>query len=377
NGTETIEAYNDLSFALLTTKGTATDPGDVILKSFVGAVRGGSIDAHGSVTANAVGIDFDQINANGDLNLNSSADIAGNGFTAVGAVAINAAGVVKFRSVSGAAISLSTKGDMTINNLQVATAVDIAANNLSIGLLSQTPGAPGPLELTITGFGGAVGNSANLTVDAPNGLYVPILREATAVITTDALQISMVDPTITKSMLLTTPDQVLWFNDVSSQPVLGNNVQFYQPDDEFYLQVNNRFVKTDSYIVQYDASAQVQQEFDGALINGPSFVRDFDRMGWLGDSEQLFVEGGADNQNGWQFPVEAFDLHLQRFYGDGVALAQPGQPGVSIGDSGGPTELLSDGLGFTIIVKKKPTVLPGALTHRGVHAHGKFHEAMR
>ncbi len=340
-------------------------------------MRGGSIDAHGSVTANAVGIDFDQINANGDLNLNSSADIAGNGFTAVGAVAINAAGVVKFRSVSGAAISLSTKGDMTINNLQVATAVDIAANNLSIGLLSQTPGAPGPLELTITGFGGAVGNSANLTVDAPNGLYVPILREATAVITTDALQISMVDPTITKSMLLTTPDQVLWFNDVSSQPVLGNNVQFYQPDDEFYLQVNNRFVKTDSYIVQYDASAQVQQEFDGALINGPSFVRDFDRMGWLGDSEQLFVEGGADNQNGWQFPVEAFDLHLQRFYGDGVALAQPGQPGVSIGDSGGPTELLSDGLGFTIIVKKKPTVLPGALTHRGVHAHGKFHEAMR
>ena len=50
----------------------------------------------------------------------------------------------------------------------------------------------------------------------------------------------MIDPTITKSMLLTTPDQVLWFNDVSSQPVLGNNVQFYQPDDEFYLQVNNK-----------------------------------------------------------------------------------------------------------------------------------------
>ena len=52
-GTQTIEANKDLSFALLTTKGTATDPGDVILKSFAGAVRGGSIDANGSVAANA------------------------------------------------------------------------------------------------------------------------------------------------------------------------------------------------------------------------------------------------------------------------------------------------------------------------------------
>ena len=309
-GSQTIEAMNDLVYTTLTTTGTATDPGDVNLRSLAGAVRGGSIYAHGFVTANGVGIDFDQIDALAGLTLNSSADVFGNGFTTSGSVIINAAGSVEFGDVNAGSISLSTPGNMTFNKLMVATAMDLAANNLSIGLVTQDPRAKGPLELTITGYKGSVGTSAELTIDASNGIDISQLREVNATITTTALQITMGDPTITNTLLLTTPDQVLVFDDASSRPQLGNNVQFYQPSDDFYLMLNGRSILTNSFIVQYDAEAQVQQYFEGALINGPSFVRDFDRLGRVGEEGFGYSSSGDDSTATWYFPVEAFDRHL-------------------------------------------------------------------
>jgi hypothetical protein len=308
-GTQTLTAQHDIVFSNLTTTGTATDPGDVNLRAIVGAARGGSIHAHGSASIDAAGIYFSEIDVLGGLNMTSSADITGNSFSAEGSVVVDAAGTVSLTSANGADLVLATPGSITMDNLTVSTAVDFAAANLNLGVLSQAPNMQGPLELTLTGYGGGVGQSASVTIDAPNGLIIPQLRETTASITTNALQIAMGDPTISKTMRLATPDQILWFNDVSSQPVLGVNVQFYQPSHDFFVDVDNRSIQTDSYIVQYDAAASVQQFYNGSLINGPSFVRDFGRLDETGNEGDPTLT--SDDLSGpWYFPVEKFDRHL-------------------------------------------------------------------
>ena len=348
-GTQTLTAQDDLVYTNLTTKGRGTDLGDVNLQSLAGAVRGGTIHAHGLVSATGVGIDFNHIDAPAGLTLNSFADITGGGFTTSGAVSIHAVGAVEFGDVTGASITLATPGDMSFNSLTVATAMNLSADNLAIGLITQDPRSRGPLQLSITGYQGGIGTSAQLTIDAPNGLYVSQLREADAVIATNAFQIAMGDPTITNTLRLTTPDQVLLFDDASSQPVLGANVQFYQPSKDFYLTVDNRFIRTDSYIVQYDAGAQVQQDFGGALINGPSFVRDFDRLGRVGE-EGFGSSVSGDNSTGpWYFPVEAFDLHLAAMNWRTVKQVGSG-PAVNI--SGADAGSASGPAAFTVVFKR-------------------------
>ena len=349
-GTQTIEAQQDIVYATLTATGDATDPGDVYLQSVAGAVRGGSIQAHGFVSASGAGIYFDDIDALAGVMLDSSADIVGTRFASSGPVLIDAAGAIDIADVSAGSIALSTPGDISFHTLTVATAADLASNNLTIGTLTQAPGAKGPLDLSITGYQGGIGTSANLTIDAPNGIYIPQLRERNAVITTTALQITMGDPTIIDTFLLTTPDQILLFDDASARPLLGNNVQFYQPDDDFYAVISNRSIRTDSYIVQYDAEAQVQQDFEGALINGPSFVRDFDRLGR--DGEQGFDASlpDDDSTSPWYFPVEAFDRHLAAMNWRPVKRVGSG-PAVNI--EGAEANFASAPAGFTAVFTRK------------------------
>ncbi|HLH49784.1 MAG TPA: hypothetical protein VKV96_10615 [Roseiarcus sp.] len=129
--------------------------------------------------------------------------------------------------------------------------------------------------------------------------------EKTASITTAALDIAIRDPTIANTMRLATPDQILWFDNVSSRPVRGVNVQFYQPGGDFFLDVDDRFIQTDSYIAQYDAAAAVQRAYQGGFLNGPSFVRDFDRLGRSG--EQGAASEIPDDGSIWYFPVDDFD----------------------------------------------------------------------
>ncbi len=183
-GTQTLTAQGDIVFSNLTTTGIASDPGDVDLTASAGAVRGGTIDAHGSSTIGAAGIFFDEINVLDNLTLTSSADIAGQSFSANGSVAIDATGTVSLTSAHGADLNFSTSGSITMNNLTVSTAVNFGAANLNIGVLSQAPGAAGPLTVSITGDnGGGVGNSASRGDDqrAERPQLIPFLRETKCV----------------------------------------------------------------------------------------------------------------------------------------------------------------------------------------------------
>ena len=307
-GTQILRANADLDFGQLTTLGGPGDRGDVTLVSYAGAVRGGSIAANGSVFASGVGIDFDVIDAVAGVTLISSADIAGTALSTQGTAVIEAATTVAIGNINAASLAMSTPGAIAIGEMTIATAVDLAAQNITVGELRQAAGVPGPLMLSLTGYAGGIGQTADLAIDAPNGLFVSQLSENTVSISTTARQVTIADALLTGTMRLVTPTSNLWFNDVSSGPVLGNDVQFYRPDDRFYLLQSGTDTITNSYIVQYDSGPAIHEDVNGVIYNGASLVRDIDRQGRVGD-DGLFP-AFDDDAALWHFPVEAFDRHL-------------------------------------------------------------------
>jgi len=314
-GTQTLSAASDITFVNLTVRGIPGDAGDIILNSG-GAILGG--DAH----------------ANGEAD-----------FTAAGAISLG--------NLTASSVALSTPGDLTLADLAVLTGARFGVGNLRIGILHQKPNATGPLALDLTGYKGGIGNSAVLTVDALNGIVIGQLWEGDTTLATNASLVAIEDAFVTRTLDLTTASDRIWVNDQSSSPQNGFDVQLFQPSDAFYLTQNATFTTTNAFVVQYGASSAIVDQLFGNTYLGASFTRDFNRQGWLGNTGPLFAEEGLAGQPGWQFPVEAFDAHLQHVSGGGVVLEQPGEPAVAMGDVGSDAQLVSDELGFTIVIHKK------------------------
>jgi len=336
----------------LVATGIPGDAGDIDIAAG-GAIHGGDVDANGALNASADGMTFGDIDANAGVSLDSLGAITAGNVTTLGSFEIDADGAITLGNISAPNLIFSNPGSLTFGDLTVSTSISFAASDIHIGLLRQSPGATGPLDVSLTGYEGGIGNSATLTIDAPNGVLIPELRERDATISTNASVVTIDKALIAHTLDLTTAWDNIWVDDQSASPKNGVDVDLFQPGGSFYLTQNATLTTTNAFVVQYgDNSAIVDQLFGGSYL-GASFVRDFDRQGWSGDGQMLSIEGGADNQDSWQFPIEAFDLHLQRLFGEGKTLAQPGQPAVNMGDMGAETELVGDGLGFTIVVKRR------------------------
>jgi len=351
-GTQNLSAAGDITFVKLVATGIPGDAGDIDIAAG-GAIHGGDVDANGALNASADGMTFGDIDANAGVSLDSLGAITAGNVTTLGSFEIDADGAITLGNISAPNLIFSNPGSLTFGDLTVSTSISFAASDIHIGLLRQSPGATGPLDVSLTGYEGGIGNSATLTIDAPNGVLIPELRERDATISTNASVVTIDKALIAHTLDLTTAWDNIWVDDQSASPKNGVDVDLFQPGGSFYLTQNATLTTTNAFVVQYgDNSAIVDQLFGGSYL-GASFVRDFDRQGWSGDGQMLSIEGGADNQDSWQFPIEAFDLHLQRLFGEGKTLAQPGQPAVNMGDMGAETELVGDGLGFTIVVKRR------------------------
>ena len=195
-------------------------------------------------------------------------------------------------------VYLQAAGKLNLGNITVSKQLTLGANDLS-GTIHQSLPPSGPLQLSITGYHGAVGHSANLTVDAPDGLVMPLLKFYDSQITTTAKSVSVLSAYVPGSLLLDTPLQSIWVNDRSPGPNAGHNAQMYQPDFAFALDVDNYHTTTDAFVVWYDPTAQVTDILNGLAFDGASLVRDTDRLMYNGSALQvlLVLTKGPDGED--------------------------------------------------------------------------------
>ena len=311
-------AGGDISFTKLKSGGLAGDPGNMMLTAG-GAVRGGDIDALGVLTIVAKGILFNQINATAGLNLTSSADIIGKGFTTLGDAVLSSDGETTLGDASAASLSVTTPKSLSFNNLTVLTAVEFAARVVKVGMLRQKPTAGVPLVMTLTGYRGSIGDSAVLAIEAPNGLIVPRLSEGTATITTTAGLVSISDATILNSFWLATAYLSLWDDNTSPRPVRAGDVQLYQPGKSFFLTMNGARVTTNTFVVRYGPRAEVAALMGGIYL-GASLVRDIERLVRPGGFGIHFDWIAVDAWTAASKPVDSFVLLIEKLQSRGLTL---------------------------------------------------------
>ncbi|OJX15880.1 MAG: hypothetical protein BGO82_13335 [Devosia sp. 67-54] len=231
-------------------------------------------------------------------------------------------------------VYIEAAGKLNIGDLQVKRELTLGVNELS-GHITQVPPGPDPLRLSITGYHGGIGTSANLVVDAPSGLIMPILRFYDSQIETTAKSVAILSAYVPGSLRLTTPFQTLWVDDRSPRPTPGSNAQMYQPDYAFSLDLDTYHTTTNAFVVWYDPTAQITNLLNGLPVDGASLVRDTVRLMTHNDPLQvlLIVTVGPDGE-----PVQHeffFDEKGHRVVIDGVVY-----PVGVVGD--GPAVQLSE-----------------------------------
>jgi hypothetical protein len=233
-----------------------------------------ALEAVTSATISAVTGNID-ITADGAFHANLVAAPKGN-------VAIDANGDLTVDLLKAATLNLDSAGALTLPDLQIARSATLESNALSAHI-QQVPSGPDPLVLDLEGYKGGVGTTAAVTVDAPAGLDVTMLKFVDSVLSANAARIAVDSAYVPGSFRLTSPFQTLFFNDRSPFPLPGSDVQLYQPGYAFSVLLDRYHTTSNAYVVQYDASAEVTDVLGGLSYDGISLIRDSIRFMREGD----------------------------------------------------------------------------------------------
>jgi mucin-19 len=350
SGSDRFTATGDVTYTSITATGTTADPGNVTIVSLNGAIDGTTLMSAGSASLTGNDITFGSIFAGGRADLLSSGFIHGNTISSAGALTETAGADINVVYTRAATVQVQTPTSIIFGDMTVDNTAAFAAQVADIGTLHAAPGGNGPLFFTLTGYQGGQGLLANVYVDAPNGVVMPLLREGQADITTNALDYGIVNATIGQWLKFTTPDVVIWDDNRSPRPVRGFDVQLFQPSKSFFLYQNGFRTDTNAVVIQYDERAQVVEERNGEAVAGGSLVRDIDRLLGINNFGSVLLQDDSPNSSGPFFRGDAFEsfLYLLR---DRHVHGPSNAPAVSLKGlaSGG-----SIGKGYQIVVRGGP-----------------------
>ena len=236
-GSQTLHALDDVTFTSLSTTGIPGDLGNIAVRSDQGSIRGISVAANGDASFDA-GVSID------------------------------------LGTLHGGAVALSTPRDLTIGYLTVYRAMSLAADTINV-TAEQLPSLPAvPLHATITGFGGGVATSANVTIDPPQ-VIVDRLSVTDIVLAVDSPSFSIESGYVPGQMMLSTPGADILMNNRGPAPAGGFNLQLYQPGGAFSMQQVGNANYTDTYVVYYDTTiSSTITNNGGGNFTGGSFLRD-------------------------------------------------------------------------------------------------------
>jgi hypothetical protein len=278
-GTQRLTARNDLVFDFLKTLGIAGDVGDVRLTSTAGAVRGGSVDAHGSIFVDArTGLSFGVLRAGNDIGLAVGGDVTGDTIEAGGEIVFDLRGSnpVALQTVRSQVLNLRSAGSMTIAQAFIGDRASFQTPDIKVGKLTYT--GQGELGLSITGMDASVGRTADMSIDAPRGINISTLRVNDSRFVANAEQVRIVEGFVPGTLRLETPWRVVWMDNVTPVPTLNSDTQLYQPDYAFSLDQLGARTTTNTYVVRYGHGSDIRMVAGDEVYLGTSLIRDYERL---------------------------------------------------------------------------------------------------
>ena len=209
----------------------------------------------------------------GDLYVWGSDDFHGNLISATGLVFFDVNGDLTIDQLRAGSFDLSAAGTLILPDVEVATEAVLRAGSLIVNI-TQVPEGPPRLKLTLTGYKGGVGDSADVTVDAPAGLEIKELFFTETELETTARFVSILDAFVPGSLLLETPLQTLLWENRTPLPQYRQNVQLFQPDFAFNLTLDEFRTITNAFVVKYDETAEIVDVLGDLPYPGASLTRD-------------------------------------------------------------------------------------------------------
>jgi hypothetical protein len=209
----------------------------------------------------------------GDIYVWGSDDFHGNLISATGLVFFDVNGDLTIDQLRAGSFDLSSAGTLILPDVEVATEAVLRAGSLIVNI-TQVPEGPPRLKLTLTGYKGGVGDTADISVDVPAGLEIGDLFFTETELDTTARYVSILNAFVPGSLLLETPLQTLLWENRTPLPQYRQNVQLFQPDFAFNLTLDEFRTITNAFVVKYDETAEVVDVLGDLPYPGASLIRD-------------------------------------------------------------------------------------------------------
>lgn len=215
----------------------------------------------------------------GEIHIAALGSIHVKNVSAPGGIDLTATGGVSFDAVKGDSLVLKSNGALDLQNVEVTTSLTLSGTSIT-GTIIQTPGAPGPLIVSITGPNGTVAQNVSLVIDPP-ATVIPQLLAVDATITNVGPSFTILNGTIAGQFTLNMLGQTYVMNNRSPVPMGWPTVQLYQFNGApFTFSQNGNYTTTSGFIVDYGLLANTTAL---SVFNGISFVRDVPRDMWNGN----------------------------------------------------------------------------------------------
>ena len=179
---------------------------------------------------------------------------------------------IQVDQLSAPHLILVSAGDLNLADLEAADSISLSAPNVTAHIV-QT-GGTAPLAMDIQGNSGGAAASANLTINAPNGVNFGTYSVVDGAITTNALAVNIQNGHVPFQLFLITPATDLYMNDRSPRPVRNVTEQFFTPGKDFFLYQDGTHTVTNSYLIDFGPGITVTTiDSHGRASTGLSLVR--------------------------------------------------------------------------------------------------------
>lgn len=182
-------------------------------------------------------------------------------FSATGSIWITALGTVLTGTVDARNGAMGLHGRDGLGTreplaLRVRDTLDLRANDVRADIVHTAN--PTALPMTLQRIDGGELDTAELWVDAPNGLALLRMHGREIMLETSASRVEVRDGRVLESFEYRTPDAHVYMHNIGVARHRSANVHLYQPDFDFFAIQDGRFTYTNSHVVYYAPGYQVR-----------------------------------------------------------------------------------------------------------------------